>query len=457
MLPELHTEIPGPRSKALAAELRRYESPNVTFVTSDWPVFWERAEGVNVWDADGNRFLDFTSAFGVSGLGHGFPPARDALIDQARRLPHAMGDVHPAAAKVELLKALNSATYGRWGGGAAKTILCNSGFEAVEAAIKTSILHTGLPGVLAFEGAYHGLGYGALDTTELPLFRAPFRRQLPGFTVHAPFPACYRCPWGERSGYRLEGREFPNCSSRCLAKLEQILEQELARRPVGCILAEPIQGRGGERVPPRDFLRLLRTICDRHKILLIFDEIYTGWNRTGQLFACDHSGVMPDIICTGKALTGLMPLSACTGRAEIMNAWPPSEGEALHTSTFLGNPMACAAANAAILTHLNRETAVRVRDAGQQLHDALRSLKSPRLGDVRGAGLLAGLEVVHARSGEPDGEGVGRIVIAALKDGLLLLAGGAEGNVLSLTPPFDISPEEIAWTAERLQEYLMSL
>jgi 4-aminobutyrate aminotransferase-like enzyme len=449
MLPELRTEIPGPRSRALAVRLRRAESRNVTMVGEHWPVFWERADGVNVWDADGNRFLDFTAGFGVAGLGHAAQPVRKALVGQSARLLHAMGDVHPAESKVELCEMLAEMTFGRWGAGRGKVILGNSGSDAIEAALKTAVLHSGKPGVLVFEGAYHGLGYGALEASSLEFFRRPFAAQLGRFAVRVPYPYCYRCPFGHGGGFALEGGEFPNCSSACLGDLQNRLHGEIRRREIGAILVEPVQGRGGEVVPPRDFLRLLRRICDEEKILLVADEIYTGFNRTGRLFACDHSDVVPDIICLGKALTSGFPLSACVGRADVMDAWPESEGEALHTSTFLGNPLGCAMALAALREHGKPETAEQVRTAGRHLRGALRRIASPRIGDVRGTGLLVGVEMVRA-DGSPDAETAGRCVTGALREGLLLLAGGRHGNVLSLSPPFAIAPEESDFLAGRL-------
>jgi 4-aminobutyrate aminotransferase-like enzyme len=199
---------------------------------------------------------------------------------------------------------LSALTFERWALGTGKVLLGNSGFEAVEAALKTSLLHSGLPGVIAFTGGYHGLGLGALATTELPFFREPFRAQLKDFATFLPYPHCFRCPFGVREDYRLEGRDFPNCATTCLEQIHDQIEETIRKREIGCILVEPVQGRGGCVVPPRDFLPILRTICDTHKILLIADEIYTGFNRTGALFACDHSNVTPDIICLGKALTG---------------------------------------------------------------------------------------------------------------------------------------------------------
>lgn len=462
MLPELRTEIPGPRSRELAARLRRAESRNVTFVDAEFPVFWERAEGVNVWDMDGNRFLDLTCAFAVAGLGHGAQVVRDALLDQAGKLLHAMGDVHPTEVKVRLCERLGAITFGRWTGQPGKTILCGAGFEAVEAALKTALLHSGKPGVIAFHGAYHGLGYGALEVGGLPYFREPFRAQLKDFAVLLPYPACFRCPFGERAAFRLEGRRgFPNCSTACLEKLDAEIRKTIRTRAnIGAILVEPAQGRAGEVFPPLDFLRLLRTICDETKIPLVFDEIYAGLNRTGALFACDHAGVAPDIVCLGKALTGGFPLSACVGRAEIMDAWPISTGEALHTSTFLGHPVGCAMALASLEEHAKPETAAAVARTGGKFKAALRELQkiSPRrVADVRGAGLMLGVELVGDDGATPDGTLAIRVVKQALRDGLILLSGGPAGNVLSFTPPFAINDDEIAFVCARIQEYLAFL
>lgn len=456
MLPNLITEIPGPRSRALADSLRRYESRNITYVDAEFPIFWERASGTNVWDADGNCFVDFTSAFAVAGLGHTNPKIREAIGDQTGKLWHAMGDVHPTELKVELCRQLSALTFERWGMGTGKTILSNSGFEAVESALKTSLLHSGRRGVITFTGGYHGLGYGALEAGGFPFFREPFRTQLGDFATVLPYPHCYRCPNGITEDFRLEGDPFPNCSTSCLSRLHDGIVRAIETREIGCILVEPIQGRGGEVVPPRDFLRMLRQICDEHKVLLIFDEIYTGLNRTGALFACDHFGVVPDILCLGKALTSGFPMSACVARAEVMDAWPASGGEALHTSTFLGNPLGCRMALASLALHRDPELPGRVRERGRRLKNALKNLKSPRIGHVRGIGLLAGVEVVNS-AGLADGKLAVRMVKRALRDGVILLGSGLDGNVLAFTPPFEVSDEEIDFVAARLQEYLTSL
>lgn len=432
MLPEIRTEIPGPESRRLAAELRRFESRNVTFVSDSFPIFWERAECVNVWDVDGNRFLDLTSAFAVTGLGHGAPEVRAALHAQADRLMHAMGDVHPTREKAELCRMLSRITFERWGAGIAKTTLACSGSDAVEAALKTALLHTGRPGVISFEGGYHGLGLGALETAGIAFFRDPFHAQLAGFGIRLPYPRT------------------------SLEEVREALDSAFATGNIGAVLVEPVQGRGGEIVPATGFLELLRERCDAHGALLIADEIYTGFHRTGRLFACEHSGIAPDIVCLGKGLTSGFPLAACVGRDAVMNAWPESNGEALHTSTFLGNPMGCAMALASIERHLDPSTEDQVRRASAALDEALRHIDSPRVAEIRGVGLMRGIAVVDS-NGQPDARLAGAIVVQALRDGILLLAGSPDGNVISLTPPFGIQPAEIDLTVARIQEYLTSL
>jgi 4-aminobutyrate aminotransferase-like enzyme len=435
LLPEIVTSIPGPRSRELADTLRRHESRNVTYLAEDFPVFWQRAEGTNVWDADGNRYLDLTSAFGVSGLGHTHPHLRTALAAQAAELMHAMGDVHPTAVKAELCARLSALTFERWKAGAGKVVLGNSGSDAIEAALKTALLRTGKAGVIAFTGAYHGLGLGALSTAGIAFFREPFRAQLKEFATLLPYPS----------------RKTDD-----LEKLREHIEATIREREIGSILIEPIQGRGGCVVPPAGFLPMLRAVCDAHGVLLVLDEIYTGFNRTGALFACEDSGVVPDLICLGKALTGGFPLSACVGRADVMDAWPPSSGEALHTSTFLGNPLGCAMALASLAEHARPEVVAQVHSRGQRLKAALATLSSPHIREVRGRGLMLGVELI-----QPDGAPFTALAIAivkrALRDGLLLLADSPDSNVLSITPPFCIDDEEIAFVAARLQEYLTAL
>ncbi len=435
MLPEIHTAVPGPKSLELAAALKLYESRNVTFSDARFPIFWERAEGTNVWDADGNRFLDLTAAFAVASLGHGHPKLVEAMEAQAERLLHGMGDVHPSPGKVELCKLLSRGTFERWRLGTARTILCNSGFEAVEAALKTAFLHTGKPGVISFEGCYHGLGFGALGAGGFARFRDPFLAQLPGNGRTFPFP-------------HLQAPKGSPGVGEVLAGVREAIEEG----GVGAILVEPVQGRGGKRIARGRFLQGLRDICDGSGVVLVYDEIMTGLNRCGALFAADRLGVYPDLLCTGKALTGGFPLSACTGKESVMSAWPESTGEALHTSTFLGHPVGCAMAVESLRIHSDPGISARVRKTGARFRTLLEHLRSrcPRAGRVRGTGLMLGLEVIDPTTGAPDGTTAGEIMIRCLAKGLILLGEGEAGHVLAFTPPFCLSEEEMVFATETL-------
>src|SRR6266850_2492752 len=293
-------------SRQILNSLREYESRNITFIDPDggWPIVWKCARGVHVWDAEGKRYLDLTAAFGVAATGHANPRVVKAGLEQMAILPHAMGDVHPHELKARLARKLSAITFEQWGAGRAKTIFCNSGFEAVEAALKTAFLATGKKGVIAFKGGYHGTGYGALNATHRAHFRAPFRDQLRQFGHFVGFPTAH--------------------DPASLPMVESEIRRVLRQREIGAILVEPIQLRGGINIPPKGFLKMLRRLCDDHKALLIADEIYTGFGRTGDWFACEHESVVPDVVCLGKALTGGFPLSACAGRSEVMDeAWPP--------------------------------------------------------------------------------------------------------------------------------------
>ncbi|RME95060.1 MAG: aspartate aminotransferase family protein [Verrucomicrobia bacterium] len=424
----------GRRTRQVLARLRRYESRNILFIDpdGDWPIVWERAADCTVWDADGRSYLDLTAAFGVAAAGHANPRVVAAGQAQMARLLHAMGDVHPHPGKAELARRLSELTFERWSGGAThgKTILCNSGFEAVEAALKTAFLATGRHRVLAFEGAYHGLGYGALTTTHRPFFRSPFRRQLREFARFVPFP--------------LRPEEE--------AETRRRMDAEQARAPVGAVLVEPIQARGGIRVPPAGFLRELRQWCDRHGALLVLDEIYTGFGRTGRWFACEHEEVTPDLICLGKALTGGFPMSACVGRADLMDAaWPASEGEALHTSTFLGHPVGCAMALAQTTELRRRRLVERSARLGEALLAWLQEIPAPRgvRLDARGRGLMAGLEL-RDRQGRPATALAVRVVKRLLREGYVFLPEGDAANVIAFTPPLTIPREALRRAVEAL-------
>jgi 4-aminobutyrate aminotransferase/(S)-3-amino-2-methylpropionate transaminase len=411
----LVTSVPGPRSRELATALAATESRGVTYLARDFPVFWDTASGALVTDVDGNRYVDFTSAFGVAVTGHANAVVARAIAEQAARLPHGMGDVHPSALKVALLAklaALAPVDHPR-------TFLCSTGAESVEFALKTALLATEAPDVLAFAGAYHGLSYGTLAVGGIPKFRKPWQRQLRGSTTFARFP---------------DPRE-PKSAERALEAVSKALRKE---KSIGAVIVEPIQGRAGVIIPPDGFLRDLRKLCMQRDTLLILDEIYTGFGRTGTMFACDRDGVRADILCVGKALGGGFPISAAIATEEVAGAWEPSTGEALHTSTYLGNPMGCAAALANLDEIQRLKIVVRAREREPVIAQRLDALRrsDPRIADVRGRGMLWAVEfkdpaLAHA------------CVALALARGLILLQSGLRGESITIAPPPVISDVQL--------------
>jgi 4-aminobutyrate aminotransferase len=443
-LPTIAVTPPGPRSRRLAAQLRACESPGVTFTSDTWPVFWQEALGANVLDVDGNIYVDLTAGFGVAAAGHRNPRVVAALHHQLDALAHGLGDVHPPDVKVELLQRLVALAPAPL----SQAILATSGAEAVEAALKTARLASGRPGVLGFSGAYHGLTYGALAVTDGSHFRAPFADQLGLPVVRSPFPDTFRPPPELRGAPDMAGAALEVAAARL----------DAAGDLVGTVIVEPILGRGGIVVPPPGFLAGLRQECDRRGLVLILDEVYTGFGRTGRWFACEHESVVPDLLCVGKALSGATPFSACIGRADIMAAWPPSRGEAIHTSTFLGHPLGCAAALAQIDEIEKRELVARADRLGAHALQRLQSLSRtcPGVGDVRGRGLMLGIDLVtDLGSREPDPGRAARLLGDALRKGLILLADGPGSNVISLTPPLSIAEAQLDFALDVLEDCLV--
>lgn len=441
-------------SARVLKQLARHESRNVTYQSPDgsWPIVWQRARGVHVWDVEGRKYLDLTAAFGVAGAGHAHPAVVAAGRKQLGLLPHAMGDVHPHSSKGALCQALSRITFERWskprngiakndGDRRGKTILGCSGSDAVEAALKTALLATSRRGIVAFDGAYHGLGYGALNATHRRHFRGHFETQLGGFVRFAPFPE-------DSSPHR--------SANHSLAAVRAYLETET----IGAVLIEPVQARGGIRIPPPGFLQRLSALCRRYQTLLVLDEIYTGFGRTGAWFACEHDKVVPDLICLGKAMAGGFPISACVGRADLMDqAWPPSEGEAIHTSTFLGHPVGCAMALACIQAHRDERLPAKASAMGRLLLGELKTWpdRFPALRlRPRVLGLMAGLEI-RRLDGSPSGSLVLELVQALLQRGLIVLPEGQHGEVLGLTPPLIVTAAQLRGALEIIETELRNI
>lgn len=412
-LEDIAGEIPGPRTAQLRSQLRAHESRNVTYLATDFPVFWESAAGATVTDVDGNRYIDLTAAFGVANAGHCNPRVVSAVARQAQRLMHGMGDVHPTAVRTRLLDRLEPILPA----GLTKSFLATTGSEAIEAALKTAILATGKSRFACYRGAYHGLSFGALSVSGLERFRAPFASFL---------------------GARAVLLEYPRASDVtahvAAARAREVL---LEHHDLAALVIEPIQGRTGCIVPPSGYLAAIRNVCDQLDILLIVDEIFTGFGRTGAWFAVDRESVVPDILCIGKAMGSGFPISAVAGRPPVMDAWPLSSGEALHTSTYLGNPMGCAAAIATIDEFERMQLPQRAAQMGVWAQARLNALRSlPGVVDVRGCGMFWAVEL-------RDPAAASAVVTNALARGVILLQAGLEGEAISIAPPLVISEEQL--------------
>jgi len=405
--------IPGARSAALAKRLSAHESRNVTFLCDDFPIFWKAASGATVIDADDNRYVDCTAAFGVANVGHCNAHVARAVREQANRLMHGMGDVHPTEIKVQLLERLSEILPP----GLSKTFLATTGSEAVEAALKTAILATGKARFATYRGAYHGLSFGALSVGGIEQFRKPFAGALGAQPVMLEYP---------RAGL--------NDVDHAIMSARKTLR---ASNDIAALLIEPIQGRAGCVVPPPGYLAALRALCDDLGILMIADEIFTGFGRTGAWFAVAHDAIVPDILCIGKAMGSGIPISAAIGTAKVMDAWPSSTGEALHTSTFLGNPLGCAAALATIDEMERHDLPSRAAALGSQLRSRVEALRAhDAVVDVRGRGLLWGIEF-------RDPATAFAVIKRALREGVILLQSGVWGETITLSPPLVIEPQQL--------------
>jgi 4-aminobutyrate aminotransferase-like enzyme len=439
--------------------LSAVETRNVTWQDpageAAWPVAWTEAEGANVRDADGNVYLDLTAAFGVCLAGHRPRGVVEAIRTQAGLLVHGMGDVHPPDAKVRLLEALAEVLAPVFGG--ARTTLANSGSEAVEIALKTAQLATadddhpaGRPGIIAFEGGYHGLTLGALAPTHRRDFREPFAGRTWGGVAWAPYPGTEADPDGSRALELVEewlAEGIPVAASQS--------DDGAPRVPVGAVIVEPVQARGGVRVLGGERFpevgRALSDLVADSSALLIADEIFTGFGRCGSMLGSARVGLCPDVLALGKVLGGGLPLSACVGTARAMDAWPPSPGEAIHTSTFLGHPLACAAGEAMLRTEVSRDLPARAEATGARLRQALGTVlaERPRAGTLRGLGLLLGFDVLDA-DGRPEPGGAVDLAERLVRRGVLVLPAGPDGATLELTPPVTLTDAQIAFAAEAI-------
>jgi len=419
----LVTELPGPKSRALAI---RRSAAVAQGVSSSLPLYVEQASGAVLVDVDGNSLIDLGSGIAVVGVGHAAPVVVKAVQDQVALFTHTCFMVNPYSSYVEVCEALNELTPGDH---PKRSALFNSGAEAVENAVKIARHATGRQAVVVFDHAYHGR---TNLTMALTAKNMPYRD---GFGPFA--PEVYRVPLS----YPFRDPEDMTGEEAAQRSLEAI-ERHVGSDNVACILIEPIQGEGGFVVPALGFLPALAAWCRDHGVLLAADEIQTGFCRTGAWFACEHEGVVPDLVTTAKALAGGMPLAAVTAGAELMDRIHPGG----LGGTYGGNPVACAAALAVIEIMRTEDLAASARQIGATVGTCLSQLQAtyPAIGDVRGRGAMQAMELVRPGTVEPDAETARQIAAACHRAGVVVLTCGSFGNVIRLLPPLVIDDALLA-------------
>ncbi len=425
----IKTEIPGPKSKALMERRRSAVSSGVGIAT---PMFAKEAKGALLTDVDGNTFIDFGGGIGVMNVGHADPRVVAAVKDQVERFTHTCFYVTEYEPYIELAEKLNALVPGAF---EKRSFFVNSGAEAVENAVKIARASTRRPAIVAFENAFHGRTLLAMTlTSKVNPYKKTFGPFAPEiYRVPAPYP--YRCPAGKDcSG---------GCQGDCFDFVERAFVGGVDPGSVAAVIVEPVSGEGGFIPFPDFYLRRLWELCDEHGIVLIADEIQTGFGRTGKMFCVEHSGVAPDLLTTAKSLGGGLPIGGVTGKAEIMDS--------VHVgglgTTYGGNPLACAAALAVLQTFEEEDLLSRANVIGERAMGAMREIQGKHpdfVGDVRGRGTMLAMELVKDPGTKaPDKERTSRIVEAALQEGLLLLTAGQYTNVIRTLMPLAITDEEL--------------
>jgi 4-aminobutyrate aminotransferase len=436
--PALKTALPGPKAKAIIERDARAVS---TSYTRDYPFVMARGEGAFAEDVDGNVFLDCTAGIAVASTGHSHPAVVAAIVDQAHKFLHMSGTDFYYEPQVQLGEELSAIAPMP---GPHRSFFANSGTEANEAALKLARYHTKRQNIIAFLGAFHGRTMGSLALTASKLTqRRGFGPFAPG-VLHAPYANCYRCPVGNSPD---------TCAAECLRFIEeQLLVHLVSPDEVAAIIVEPIQGEGGYVVPPNVFHERLRELTAKHGMLLIVDEVQSGMGRTGKMFAIEHTGVQPDVVTMAKGIASGLPLGVATARSEIMS-WPPGT----HASTFGGNPVACAASLATL--KLLRDGLVKNAEVvGAHMMARARVLMDthPLVGDVRGRGLMIGLELVRDRQTKERATRERDVVVhECFARGLLVL--GAGQNAIRLSPSLVLTTEQADTAIGILDQALTSV
>ena len=437
----LKTGVPGPKSKALAARREQAVPRGLSHAT---PVYVARAQDAWLEDVDGNRFLDFAGGIGCLNTGHRNQRVISEIESQLQNFLHTCGQVTPYENYVRLAERLNQITPGKFH---KKTLLLNTGAEAVENAVKIARAHTGRAGVIAFEDAFHGRTMMTLAlTSKTHPYKAGFA-PFPSDVYRIPYAYCYRC------SYSLK---YPSCDVFCARHLEDTFKRVVAAEDVAAVIAEPVLGEGGFVNPPLEFFRILMDICHKHGVLFIADEVQSGFGRTGRMFASEYYGIEPDIIVTAKSLGGGLPLAAVTGRAEIMDA--PGVGGL--GGTFAGNPLSCAAANAVLDEFQKSDLLSRANFIGQLFEKRAWQWKErfDLIGDARGLGGMRAIELVKSRdTREPAPEETKKITQYCYEHGLITITAGSYGNVIRVLVPLVVTDQQMNEGLDVLEAALASV
>jgi 4-aminobutyrate aminotransferase/(S)-3-amino-2-methylpropionate transaminase len=424
---QLKTQIPGPRSKALSERRSSAVPRGLSHAT---PIYVAKTEGAILEDVDGNRYIDFAGGIGCLNTGHRAPGVLTAIERQLDKFLHTCVQVTPYESYVRLAERLNQVTPGKF---PKKTLLVNTGAEAVENAVKIARAATGRPGIIAFEDAFHGRTMMALSlTSKTHPYKAGFQ-PFPGEVYRIPYAYCYRC------SYSLK---YPSCELYCARHLEDTFKRVVAHEGVAAVIAEPVLGEGGFVAPPQDFFRILIDICRKYGVLFIADEVQSGFGRTGALFASERYGIEPDIIVTAKSIGGGLPLAAVTGRAEIMDA--PGHGGL--GGTFAGNPVACEAALAVLDMFEQQDLNARANELGERFQRRAREWQKrwPMIGEVRGLGAMQALELVQSTDKrEPAAEETKQVTQYCYEHGVITISAGSYANVIRLLMPLVISDAQM--------------
>ena len=418
------SNLPGPKTQAIIERDHKVISPSYP---RGYPFAMDHGKGTEVWDVDGNRFLDFMGGIAVVATGHSHPKVVKAIQEQAEKFIHISSDFYHEK-WIELGEKLNEIAPFKED---ALSFMTNSGTEAVEAAIKLARYHTKRANFIGFTGAFHGRTMGAVTfTASKAKYHSGFYPLMNGVT-HAPYPNPYR-PVIERR----KGEDYGEAVVRYIE--EEIIAQLLPAKEVADVLVETIQGEGGYIVPPDGFYPALRKFCDKHGIMLIVDEVQSGMGRTGKWWAIEHFGVEPDIVTSAKGIASGMPLGACIARKSVMD-WEIGT----HGNTYGGNPISCAASLATI-DLIEKEYLQNAKEVGEYTKDALTEIQArhPSMGDVRGKGLMIGVEFVTDReTKDPAKKLTERVVDLAFERGLLMLSCGQ--SVIRIAPPLSITKSEV--------------